>query len=93
MQSRIGEVIKPEGWMAWEVGGVAAVADNVVYAEYDNRGPGADTAGRLKWKGVKTITEEEALQFSAGSFVNGDVWVQPTGVPYTPGLLPDEGRA
>ncbi|XWS53440.1 hypothetical protein CRYUN_Cryun10bG0001700 [Craigia yunnanensis] len=71
MESTIGDLIQPAGWLEW-IGNFAL--DTLFYAEYANRGPGAATNRRVKWKGYnyKVITNRnEALRFTAGPFLQG----------------------
>ncbi|XP_034685398.1 pectinesterase-like [Vitis riparia] len=80
MESTIGDFIHPAGWLPW-MGNFAL--DTLYYAEYANKGPGANTAQRVKWKGYKVITNRnEALQFTAGPFIQGNEWLRLTGAPY-----------
>ncbi|XP_010271093.1 PREDICTED: pectinesterase-like [Nelumbo nucifera] len=84
MESTIGDLIQPEGWMPWS--GDFAL-DTLFYAEYGNRGPGAATGKRVNWKGFKVITNKrEALQFTAGPFLEGDKWLPGTTTPFDLGL-------
>ncbi|KGN57132.1 pectinesterase [Cucumis sativus] len=84
MQSQIDDLIQPEGWLPW-TGNFAL--NTLFYAEINNRGPGAATDKRVKWKGIKKITMEHALDFTAARFIRGDPWIKPTGVPYTSGMM------
>ncbi|PON93077.1 Pectinesterase inhibitor domain containing protein [Trema orientale] len=80
METTIGDLIQPAGWMEWE-GNFAL--DTLYYAEYANRGVGAATNQRVKWKGYKVITDRnEALQFTPGPFLQGDLWLGNTGAPF-----------
>lgn len=80
MESTIGDFLNPAGWLPW-MGNFAL--DTLYYAEYNNRGPGANTAQRVKWKGYKVITDRnEAQQFTPGPFIQGGDWLRLTGVPY-----------
>lgn len=45
MESRLGSFIDPQGWLAW-TGGNPPVPDTILYVEYSNAGPGAETE---KW--------------------------------------------
>ncbi|KAI6692851.1 hypothetical protein NL676_020561 [Syzygium grande] len=84
MESTIGDLIQPAGYMPWS-GNFAL--DTLYYAEYANRGPGAATNKRVKWKGFRVITNRnEALQFTAGPFIQGSQWLKPTGMPYLLGF-------
>ncbi|EEF43188.1 pectinesterase [Ricinus communis] len=84
MESEIGSVIQPAGWLEW-TGNL--YLDTLFYAEYGNRGPGANTNLRVKWKGYHVLTDKsEVTQFTAGPFLQGDQWLQATGFPYLLGL-------
>jgi len=76
MESSIGDLIRPEGWVAWD--GDFALK-TLYYAEYGNTGPGAATAGRVKWLGFHVITKAVATQFTAGPFINSNNWIASTG--------------
>lgn len=84
MQSFIDANIVPEGWSPWM--GTFGI-DTSYYAEYQNRGPGSNTATRVTWKGIKRISPQEALSFTAGTFIQGDTWVRASGVPYDTGMM------
>ncbi|XP_048135714.1 putative pectinesterase/pectinesterase inhibitor 28 [Rhodamnia argentea] len=84
MESYIDDVIQPEGWLPW-LGDFGL--NTCFYTEYKNRGPGASTARRVKWKGIKTITPQHAVDFTAGRFMKGDRWIRTAGVPYVAGML------
>lgn len=84
MESILGDFIQPEGWKEWQ-GDLGL--KTLYYAEYGNSGPGARTAGRVKWPGFKVITNRnEALQFTAGRFIQGGSWLKNTGAPFLLGF-------
>lgn len=83
MESVIGDLIRPEGWMPWD--GTLGL-NTIYYAEYGNRGPGAGTSGRVKWHGYRVIGRQEAAQFTAGPFINGNLWLKYTGTPHILGF-------
>ncbi|KAD7117601.1 hypothetical protein E3N88_04869 [Mikania micrantha] len=76
-------LIDPTGWLPW-VGTTAP--DTIFYAEFANYGPGAVTKKRVTWKGLKFITSKQANKFTVKSFINGDKWINGTGVAYKLGL-------
>ncbi|XP_057460420.1 pectinesterase/pectinesterase inhibitor PPE8B-like isoform X2 [Actinidia eriantha] len=82
MQSFLGDIIDPKGWLEWEGRGV----DKVYYAEYKNRGPGANIEGRVKWARVIN-SSTEAAKFSVRNFIEGDKWILSTGIPFFLDLL------
>ncbi|CAD5171759.1 unnamed protein product [Musa acuminata subsp. malaccensis] len=85
LQSQLDDLIDPKGWLPWfENFGL----NTCFYTELDNRGPGANTSQRVKWKGVKTIGYAHAQKFTVEHFIQGNTWLPKSGVPYIPGLLP-----
>lgn len=85
MESNIGDLIHPDGWMSFMNTNVGH--DTVNYAEYGNKGPGADTTHRVKWPGYSVISKSEAAQYTVESFINTDNWLGKTGIPNTKGLM------
>ncbi|KAK8930952.1 putative pectinesterase/pectinesterase inhibitor 22 [Platanthera zijinensis] len=81
MKSYMADVINPEGWVPWNGPGKPA-PETVFYGEFENGGPGAAAAGRVKWKGVRQLNKTEALWFSVGGLLDGDSWIPTTGIPY-----------
>nr|XP_018912621.1 PREDICTED: pectinesterase-like isoform X3 [Bemisia tabaci] len=84
MKSFIDDLINPAGWLEWDKGfGLTTL----YYGEYQNTGPGANTAGRVKWSGYRVITnEQEAGMFTVDKFIAGNTWLKWTGVPFFPWL-------
>lgn len=81
MQSNIGAFVKPLGWIEW----VSSVEppSTILYAEYENTGPGAALEGRVKWAGYRVpFTAEEASKFSVDSFIQGSTWLPATNVVF-----------
>ncbi|URE34411.1 pectinesterase [Musa troglodytarum] len=56
------------------------------YAEYNNKGPGADTSKRVNWAGFKVISQEEASAYTVAPFIQGDDWISKMGAPVRLGL-------
>jgi pectinesterase len=78
MESFIDSLIHPEGWLRWDK---EAPTDKLYYAEYANRGPGSPTAARVMWKGYqRNFGRQQALQFTAGRFIQLYKWVR-KGIP------------
>ncbi|KAK4405523.1 putative pectinesterase/pectinesterase inhibitor 28 [Sesamum angolense] len=86
MQSLIDGFIAPEGWSVWQ--GTFAL-DTLYYGEFKNRGPGSDLSRRVRWKGIKIITQAIAESFTPGRLFAGDEWVTQSGVPYVAGMVPN----
>ncbi|KAJ6989110.1 pectinesterase/pectinesterase inhibitor 24 [Populus alba x Populus x berolinensis] len=83
MRSMMGSLIDPAGWLPW-IGDTAP--PTIFYAEFENFGPGASTKNRVKWKGLKTITNKLASKFTVKAFIQGEEWLKGTGISYKPGL-------
>lgn len=90
MESRIADFIQPEGWAPW-AGNM--YLNTLYYAEYNNAGPGANVAKRVRWSGYKgALSKNEAAQFTAGSFLKGGItsrvedWMKPLHVPFDIGF-------
>ncbi|XP_042492103.1 pectinesterase/pectinesterase inhibitor PPE8B [Macadamia integrifolia] len=84
MQSYIGSVINPEGWLEWQ-GNFAL--DSLFYGEYMNDGPGSALGGRVNWTGFHAMNDStQASNFTVAHFIDGNFWLPSTGVKYTAGL-------
>ncbi|MBA0559986.1 hypothetical protein Golob_016916, partial [Gossypium lobatum] len=55
MESILGDFIKPEGWILFEGPDKVNYEETLYYAEYNNRGPGANLNARVNWKGYHKI--------------------------------------
>ncbi|KAL1326173.1 putative pectinesterase/pectinesterase inhibitor 45 [Arachis ipaensis] len=82
MESDIGDVIHPDGWLPWE--GDFALK-TLFYGEFNNTGPGASTNARVNWVGRKVLSRDEASKFTVGTFLDG-AWFSGRGVPTQYGL-------
>ncbi|VFQ90414.1 unnamed protein product [Cuscuta campestris] len=72
--------IDRRGWAAWsEDDDSPPPPDTIYYAEFGNYGPGADTASRVRWKGLHlgASGSAEARTFSADSFIEASSWILP----------------
>lgn len=79
MESEIPAFIDKAGYLPWN--GDFGLK-TLWYAEYANRGPGADTAGRVNWPGYKkVIAKEEAAKFTVQNFLHAEPWLKPAGAP------------
>lgn len=83
MYTDIGGFIRPEGWFPWDKD---FALNTLFYVEYENKGPGANTAGRVKWGGIKHFTPADAEAWSAERQFLGDQWIRASGIPYWPNL-------
>ncbi|KNA04303.1 hypothetical protein SOVF_200910 [Spinacia oleracea] len=79
MLSNMEDVVDPAGWLEWE--GDFALS-TLYYGEYNNRGPGANTSGRVTWPGYRVINTTDASTFTVGNFILGGEWLTPSGIPY-----------
>jgi pectinesterase len=85
MQSYIGSVVRPEGWLEW-YGDFAL--DTLFYGEFMNFGPGSGLASRVKWPGYHAINSTgQVANFTVAQFIDGNLWLPSTGVKYTAGLM------
>ncbi|XP_031486774.1 pectinesterase-like [Nymphaea colorata] len=80
IQSNLGSLINPAGWSPWA--GSFALS-TLYYGEYNNRGPGAATGGRVKWPGFHIMSSSDASRFTVSSFIQGGNWLPKTTVPFT----------
>jgi len=84
MESYLDDLIQPQGWLPWNE---TFALETLFYAEFNNRGPAAPKAQRIKWPGVKELPSNRVERFTAAEFIGGDVWIPSTGVPYAPGFI------
>ncbi|KAF9602894.1 hypothetical protein IFM89_032634 [Coptis chinensis] len=84
MHTQLDDFIQPAGWHEWNG---PLYLDTCFYSEYQNKGPGSNLAGRVKWPCIKTITPNEALEFTPAKYFTGDEWIKQAAVPYIPGML------
>lgn len=67
----LGPHIKREGWDSWNE---RESVETIVYAEYGNSGPGAETGNRVEWS--KQLTEQEAAAYEVARILAGqDGWI------------------
>ncbi|PIA44327.1 hypothetical protein AQUCO_01700135v1 [Aquilegia coerulea] len=86
MQTHMDDFIDPAGWAPWNQ---TQYLDTCFYAEFQNKGPGAaDLSKRVTWPCIKTITPQEADEFTPLRYYKTDEWITRNGVPYYPGMLP-----
>ncbi|XP_057452004.1 probable pectinesterase/pectinesterase inhibitor 7 [Lotus japonicus] len=85
MQSFLDSLIDPAGWSVWNDTGFAL--STLYFAEYDNKGPGANTSSRVRWAGYHIINDIDAAKFTVANFLKGNDWLPQTGVSYIPGLI------
>ncbi|OIT33191.1 PREDICTED: probable pectinesterase/pectinesterase inhibitor 25 [Nicotiana attenuata] len=83
MQSYIGDVIAPVGWLEWN--GTNGL-DTLYYGEFENYGPGANTTTRVQWPGYNLMNATQAMNFTVYNFTMGDTWLPFTNVPFSQGL-------
>ncbi|KAL9451103.1 hypothetical protein AB3S75_012786 [Citrus x aurantiifolia] len=89
MQSYIGDLISPVGWLEWN--GTVGL-DTLYYGEFQNYGPGANTTMRVKWPGYSLMNASQALNFTVYNFTMGDTWLPDTDIPFCGGLVVSGGN-
>ncbi|XP_022150332.1 probable pectinesterase/pectinesterase inhibitor 39 [Momordica charantia] len=83
MESFLDRVVQPKGWLEWP----GRPVNLLFYAEYNNRGPGADTSQRVDWPGYHVLHNAmEVTKFTVENFINGTKWLPETGIPFRAGL-------
>jgi len=84
MESMLGDFISPEGYSIWAGNENHKTCE--MY-EFANRGPGNKTDLRNKaFSRFKVLGEAEAAKYAPGVFLDGNTWLNQTGVPATLGL-------
>jgi pectinesterase inhibitor-like protein len=85
MQTEIGAFLRPSGWIEW-VSNVIPPS-TILYAEYENTGPGSAVDQRVTWPGYKpTMTFEQANKFTVDNFLQGAEWLPATNVAFQSSL-------
>ncbi|EOA40246.1 hypothetical protein CARUB_v10008964mg, partial [Capsella rubella] len=83
IESYIDDLVDPAGWAEWN----GKIGVKTFYREYDNHGSGADTSRRVKWTGFKATTDpKEVTYFTVTKLLQGELWLNATGVPYEGGF-------
>ncbi|KAG9129337.1 hypothetical protein Leryth_016629 [Lithospermum erythrorhizon] len=83
MESFIGQLIDPAGWLEWNA---TASVDNIYYGEFANYGPGSGTTTRVQWPGHRFMNANDAMNFTVYNFTMGDTWLPYTNIPFSAGL-------
>jgi pectinesterase len=93
-ESFLDSIVNFTGWVEWE--GRGPIPETVLYLEYDNYGPGADTSRRINIvTAVRIVTDcHEAAQYTADPFVDANFWMPKDKegrdiIPYARGLSRD----
>ncbi|KAL3506493.1 hypothetical protein ACH5RR_031875 [Cinchona calisaya] len=81
LQSFIDSLIDPKGWIEWE----GQIPVHPFCAEFNNRGPGANTSSRVTWS-TMIISHKQASSFTVRRFLESGTWIPPN-VPYYLDLL------
>lgn len=75
------EKINPLGWPTiWDMP-YAPTSPDIHLFEYQNTGPGADTSGRADWVGIRSLTDEEAQNYTMTAVLSGNDNWDPTATP------------
>lgn len=80
LKCNLMEHIDPEGWLPWNTSDYGLKTS--FFAEWQDFGPGANTAKRVWWS--KQITDKSVAQkYQAVPFTQADKWVPATSIPLT----------
>ncbi|XP_058069390.1 pectinesterase-like [Magnolia sinica] len=87
MQSKIDDVIRPEGW-APSIGNVDPNSTATAFlGEFRNSGPGADLDRRVSWPAYHVLLDvADVSRFTVEEFIMGPWWLKMTGVPFYTGV-------
>ncbi|KAK7305173.1 hypothetical protein VNO77_43073 [Canavalia gladiata] len=69
--SKLDDVIRPEGWSIWNQAGHEA---DITYVEAGNSGRGADTSKRVSW--MKKMDPKQLNTFLSLSYINKGGWIE-----------------
>nr|XP_010932333.1 probable pectinesterase/pectinesterase inhibitor 12 [Elaeis guineensis] len=83
IESYLGGLVDPAGWTEW-MGDQGL--DTLYFGEYMNSGPGSGTDGRVTWPGYHIMDYDDASNFTASEFIDGDEWLDSTSFPYDDGI-------
>lgn len=83
MESYIGGVVTPAGWLEWN--GTANL-DTLFYGEFNNYGPGANTSMRVQWPGYNLMNVSQAANYTVYNFTSGHTWLPDADIPFSGGL-------
>ncbi|KAG1358874.1 pectinesterase [Cocos nucifera] len=83
IESYLGGLVDPAGWTEW-MGNQGL--DALYFGEYMNSGPGSGTDGRVTWPGYHIMDYNDASNFTASEFIDGDEWLDSTSFPYDDGI-------
>ncbi|KAL2491954.1 putative pectinesterase/pectinesterase inhibitor 28 [Abeliophyllum distichum] len=84
LESFLDDLIQPQGWLPWNE---TFALDTLFYAEFNNRGPASIKTQRITWPGVKELPASRVQRFTVSQFIDADIWIPSTGVPYAPGFI------
>ncbi|TYI48115.1 hypothetical protein E1A91_D13G224200v1 [Gossypium mustelinum] len=83
MESKLGDFIRPEGWISFEGPDKNNCEETLYYAEYNNRGPGSNLNERVNWKGYHKINRTTAMKFTIQSFLSSkENWLPFSDIPF-----------
>lgn len=84
MKTQIGNLIHPDGWVAWNN---QPAPPTLTYGEYQNYGPGSDVSHRVTWRGYNPeMSDQEARKYTIGVLISQNGWLNNACVPFDMGL-------
>ncbi|XP_057740624.1 probable pectinesterase 55 [Arachis stenosperma] len=63
-------IIQPAGWNLWDS---SQNVDNIMFAEYDNFGPGSNTSKRVDW--ITKLNLETVNMMTSTTFIDSEGWL------------------
>ncbi|KNA07282.1 hypothetical protein SOVF_173380 [Spinacia oleracea] len=86
IESYIDDFIDAKGWVKWSSNDDELGLNSLYYGEFDNRGPGSITGGRVNWGGYHVMDYYDAANFTVSEFIVGEAWLDSTSFPYDEGI-------
>nr|GMD02478.1 probable pectinesterase/pectinesterase inhibitor 51 [Ipomoea batatas] len=72
-----GDIVSKDGWFPWKDD---YALTTLYYGEFQNRGAGADTSGRVNWSSI--IPPQHVYSYTVPNFIQGDTWIPQSGRAY-----------
>ncbi|KAL7596973.1 probable pectinesterase 29 [Lactuca sativa] len=70
--STLSDIVVPQGWLSVDF--LGATVNDLVFAEEECRGGGADMSGRAGWE--RRLSKEEVSRFTSLSYIDQEGWIR-----------------